>query len=397
MSTTTDAVPHPVSPARLTHSKPLRRRLTIALSVALLAALLVLPELGARLLSRLASPSSKLAYDTITEGYPLRDQLLRDLKHAVQFEYREYYLFSPRPASSQTINFTNYFGARATPASAPPAEARERIWAFGGSTMQNLEVDDALTLANQIVVALNGRGTPALLHNFGVAAFHSSLETIKFQELLRRVPAHERPTTVIFYDGFNDSRGAYAHGANRLQQDISSKLRDLIERRHPRLIVYSASEMLARYSVLWRDYGRPGLEARLHGIDPPDASEANLSAAVETYTTNVRLTRAVCEAFGLRCLFVLQPLIITRSPLTPIETATLQALGAESVAFGRAFYERAVRALGGQPGFHDFSHVVDGIPEPVFFDYGHTSPAAGIVIGQALADRIARGAARPRP
>jgi len=67
----------------------------------------------------------------------------------------------------------------------------------------------------------------------------------------------------------------------------------------------------------------------------------------------------------------------------------LESLGSGRVSFGRAFYTHAAGELAAEPGFHDLSRITNGITEPVFFDYGHTSPIAGQPIGQAIAVVVA--------
>ncbi len=359
---------------------------------------LLTPEIAARIIAKLTpSPWPSPLYKEISQGYALRDQLVADWS-ALRFEYRDYYLYSPGPAASQTVNFTPYFGARATPASVDVKAAKEVIWAFGGSTMQNLEADDELTLANQIAVELNKQQVPTHLYNLGTGAFQSSLETIKFQDLLRRTPPRERPTTVIFYDGFNDSIFAYFYGAGRFQSDTSSKLQDLIERDYPRLLIYSASEWLANRSVFWNNFMRERVDVTLHAGHVPDDSPENLAKAVAAYSTNVKMTKGICRELGIRCLFFLQPLVITKQPLGTVEAKVVDSLGTAKVRFGRAFYAQAAAALADEPAFHDLSQVLNGIQESHFFDYGHTSPYAGVTIGQAIARHIiaAREAAHLR-
>src|SRR5262249_23970647 len=152
-------------------------------------------ELFARLM---APPIENPRYLQISQGYENLAQLLKD-KYVPKLAYHDYYLYSLEPASTKTVTFTNYFGARSTPDSVGLAEADELIWMVGGSTMQNLETEDRLSIANQMAVELIRNTVRARVLNFGVGSFQSSMEAIKFQDLIRRVPINEIPTTVIFY------------------------------------------------------------------------------------------------------------------------------------------------------------------------------------------------------
>jgi hypothetical protein len=200
---------------------------------------------------------------------------------------------------------------------------------------------------------------------------------------------------VIFYDGFNDSIFAYFYGAGRFQSDTSSKLQDLIEQDYPRLIIYSFSEWMANHSVFWRNYMRERIDVKLHAGRAPDHSPENLERAVRAYTTNVRMTKGICQSFGIRCLFVLQPLILTKIPLTAVESRVINTLEHPKVRFGRDFYQQAAATLRHEPAFHDLSHVLDGIQDSHFFDYGHTSPFAGIIIGKAIAAYVIEARTMP--
>lgn len=355
---------------------------------------LLLPEIGTRIyLKFIIAPMGNPLYLEMSQSYPLLKQLLRDWS-ALQFGYHDYYVFSPLPNASETVNFTSYYGARATPDSVEQAAAKEIVWAFGGSTMQNLESDDRLTLANQIAAELNQRQTPARVYNFGSGGFQSSLEVAKFQDLLRRVPQTEWPTTAIFYDGFNEAKHGYYWRPAAIQQDISLKMKDLVERDYKRLMTYVVSEMLSRYSAFWRTFIGPRVEKTLYGSrEFPERK--NVRRTVDAYVTNVRMTVGLCRHLNIRCHFFLQPLVATKSPLTPLEQAAIDSLDKDLIDFVREFYALAAETLKGEDGFHDVSHTLDKEEGPHFFDLGHTSPFSGVPIGKALARHILHANAPP--
>jgi hypothetical protein len=348
---------------------------------------LLLPEIGARAYAKFSAGSvANPRYLEMSQSYPLLGQLLRDWS-ALRFGYRDYYFYSPMTSSSETVNFTSYFGARATPDSVDVASASEVIWAFGGSTMQNLESDDRLTLANRIAAELNQQRVPARVYNFGSGGFQSSLESAKFQELLRRTPQSEWPTTAIFYDGFNEAMYGYYFGPAALPQDISLKMKDLVEGDYLRLVAYMTSQIISKYSVFWSKAISPKVGQATYGSHVyPDRK--NVERTTDAYATNVRMTLGICRNLNMRGRFFLQPLTATKSPLTALEKAALDSLDEDYVEFVRAFYARAVEMLKQEEGFHDISHILDLEPGSHFFDLGHTSPFSGVPIGKALAQFI---------
>ena len=350
---------------------------------------LLLPEIGARAYAKLkAVPPANPRYLEISQTYPQLKQLLRDW-NVLRFGYHDYYVYSPVPASSELVNFTSYYGARATPDSVGLDSAKEIVWAFGGSTLQNLEAEDRLTLPNQLAAALNREHAQARVYNFGTGGFQSSLEIAKFQDLLRRVPESEWPTTVVFYDGFNEAMYGYYFGPAAMQQDISLKMRDLVERDYKRLMTYTVSEFLSQYSVFWRDFMGHRIKKTLYGSQEYPERK-NVSRTVDAYATNVRMTLGICRQLHFRCHLFLQPLVATKSPLILLEQAALDSFEKDYIEFVRAFYKLAAERLKGEEGFHDVSHALDREEGQHFFDLGHTSPFSGIPLGRELARHVLR-------
>lgn len=351
---------------------------------------LVCLEIGARVFADRTHVNH--FYLEISKEYPKLNQLLKDW-NVLRMQYHDYYIFSPHPASSRTVNFTDYFGARSTPGSAGWESAQEIIWAFGGSTMQNLESDDELSIANQIAVWLRrSYDIQARVVNFGVAGFQSSLESIKFQDLLRRVPLDERPQSVVFYDGFNDAIAGYQFGPARMQKDLSLKLRDVVEGRYEPLLLFTTSKLVGRHSVLWREFIGKGIENRLYKIDKVWDSD-HLDKSVSSYVLNVRMTRAICEQLDIHCIFILQPLVLTKSKPTEMEKAVIEETFRRdplSLEFVKSFYAEVGVRLRDEPAFHNLSDVLDDSDESDFYDLCHTSPKTGIKLGKAIADELVR-------
>lgn len=91
-------------------------------------------EIGARALPR--NEGEELSrYRELSEGFQDLSQLDLDRERCDQSRYYDYFLFSPEPCSTPTIEVSNFFSARRTPASAAPEDADIIIWMFGGSTM----------------------------------------------------------------------------------------------------------------------------------------------------------------------------------------------------------------------------------------------------------------------
>lgn len=333
-------------------------------------------------------------YIEISSDFANLDALIKDAQNTQAPKYYEEFLYAPRPFSSAHINYTDYYSARLTPDSMPISKAEHVIWAFGGSTMQNEETTDRLTIANTWAKIFNHSLGPTHVKNFGMGGYFSSYELIKFQKLLREVPESERPTVAIFYDGYNEALNGFQYGPGRLQSDLSLKLQALVEQDNFTTGAYALSRALSHYFKFWdRTAGRL-VEHLLFRLPEPSVEAANLADAVHIYTSNVKMIQATCQAFEIDCFFVLQPLIVTKKPLSHMEQDVLNKLalhprvGSEGVHFVREFYERVVQDLDGNEHFVDASHILDGRTQPDFYDFGHVGAQSPPVIGEKIAHLI---------
>ena len=337
-------------------------------------------------------------YVTMSQGFPDLDSLIADAgwgPSAGGLKYYDDFLYSARPATKKHITFTNYYSSRHTPDSVPLETADHIVWTFGGSTMENTETTDRLTIANVWARMFNEALGPTHVKNFGVGGFSSSNELVKFQKLLRVVPTEERPTIAVFYDGYNDAVHGFRYGAGSIQRDLALKLQALVEGDHLKLSLYASSNLLASGSKLWERTGKPAIDHLLFPLGAPNIDDPeNLTRTVQTYVENVRMIDATCDAFAIACVFVLQPLLLTKAPLAIIEQQALKALtshprmGPDAVHFVRNFYSEATNILSDHDGFVDASNILNGNPKPFFYDIGHTGALAAPIIGELVGTRV---------
>lgn len=368
-------------------------KIRLALSAILVGFVcLLLAEGVTRIQSEPRSPNAR--YVEISRGFPDLDALIEAAQSETGPTYYEEFLYAPSPFSSPHINFTDYYGARLTPDSVPLWQAEHIVWAFGSSTMQNTETTDSLTIANTWARVLNASLGLTHVKNFGSGAQFSSYELIKFQKLLREVPRHELPTIAIFYDGYTDAVNGYQYGPGHLQTDLSLKLEALIEGDNFATGVYALSRALSRYSSLWEQKVDWRVQKRLFPLPQPRADAADLTEAVRIYTSNVRMIQATCQVFDIDCFFVLQPMLVTKDPLSQIEQEILDRIeahprmGSEGIHFVREFYARVIDELAGDQHFIDASHILDGRSQPDFYDIGHVGAQSPPIIGEKTAELI---------
>jgi len=356
----------------------------LAVATALVLAIATL-EFGLRLLD---APNTPSMYREVSRGFEDWTQLQRDVYECAKAgtKYYDYFLYSPPPCDTATLNVSDFFSSRETPASRPVGTADLTVWIFGGSTMQEYQTTDERTIANAIAKSIAAAGIGVRVENFGVPSFQSSLELVKFVNMAARAPADRLPDVVVFYDGFNDTNLGYYFGAGSMQGDLSSKLAALVEQKGATLFLY-ASLGLGNYSAFWSRYVRRRLDLALFRYhEQPD--ERNLRRAVEIYVRNTGIASGICAAIQARCFFVLQPLIATKTPLGSIEEQVIADTEPSLIEFVRRFYQATANQMRSSAEFIDASAVLNDHPENFFWDLGHVSAFGAPMIGEFIATEI---------
>jgi hypothetical protein len=113
--------------------------------------------------------------------------------------------------------------------------------------------------------------------------------------------------------------------------------------------------------------------------------------AVDVYIRNTKLIRAISKEFGVRPVFVLQPMIFTKKVLTAFEESVLRdvvEVNKPHADYMKGFYRAVKMHMANYGDFIDLTNVLDGSGETDFIDHGHTGPASGIIIGKALYDAL---------
>jgi hypothetical protein len=354
--------------------------------------------LSLEILIRISSQNLRLHnphYIEISSDYPLLDELVADAQNTHPApKYYDEFLYAAAPVATKHINYTNYYSARLAPDSVPLSEAERIIWTFGGSTMENTETSDELTIANTWAKIFNYSLGATHVKNFGTGGFFTSYELIKFQKILREVPETEHPTMAIFYDGFNDAYNGFQYGPGNPQTDMSLKLQAMVEHKNLVMLIYAGSRGLEKYSRLWERTGARLVEYLLFPLAEPNTTETVLEDTVNIYVNNVKMIQAICDVYGVRCFFVLQPLIVTKQPLSELEQEVLYALeshprfGVEGTAFIRAFYSQVTNEFVDNQNFIDASDILNGRIQSDFYDLGHTGALTSPIVGEKIAALI---------
>ena len=232
------------------------------------------------------------------------------------FQYAPWVQFRNPEFSSRFLN-TNTRGHRRTREPSITDQRPLKVYFFGGSTTFGYGVPDDHTIPSYMQKHLEAKdpSRAILVKNFGQGFYYSSQESLLLQSLLKD---GDRPDWAVFIDGGND----LAQLALRHDEPIFTPA---IKRLWN---AYSSGESPSQGTAKWIPMVRlaHGLAHRLRPTQAnspdapsdqhqsihdtnltPEQTNAIFEYVVGRYTSNMRIIRAVCHEFKIRCLFVWQP------------------------------------------------------------------------------------------
>lgn len=281
-----------------------------------------------------------------------------------------------------------------------PVAAAESVWVFGGSTVHgatdtisNVPCEPArsCSIPSHLSDALRRRGLRLRVFNFGQLNYGSTQERILFEELLAARPA---PRVAVFVDGTNDIEtqagiAGYPNEYDQLRARMAggSGVPFGVGLRRARFAVpYALDALFNGRLPLWREPG-------LNPFGRPDRSapgQAYRAAVVNGLAHNTRLRQAVCDRFGVRCVFVLQPHGLEKAHPSPEEVS---AGCAGDGRWHREMSDLMASSLRALPGatLVDLRDVFADTRARLFYDCVHVLDAspANAMIAAALADAVA--------
>lgn len=265
---------------------------------------------------------------------------------------------------------------------------RVNVWVFGGSTVYGTAVPDFATMPSYLSRELNVAGQDCVVvTNFGVEGYVTDQELILLEEQLK---AGGRPDIVIFYDGVNDACLAWPPGP-RDRHFSFSMLKARIEGKvRGRLDFVQNSNALRLVALGLSHFRSPSSFISLVAKTGP-----NVVATLDNYEANIRLVRALGEAYKFKIYCFWQPMLVYGAkPLVPFEQqmATRDARGDtyDSAWFltDAAVFREAELHAAGDGGFVFLGHLFDSTREPLYVDEAHLGPRGNEMVAQAIANYV---------
>ncbi len=174
-----------------------------------------------------------------------------------------------------------------------PKGGPKEIWVFGGSTTFGYSIKD-----NETIPAYLSKSFPDYhVINFGAASYYSTIERIRFENLLTQFPP---PRAAIFIDGLND----FFHFDTPDKTMVSDMYSAVFSRDRPNgksTFLASYLEKVALFRLFREKFGHVPV------VKPAVATHEQILAAIRRLNINHSITEGIGDKLGIVILNVIQP------------------------------------------------------------------------------------------
>jgi len=282
------------------------------------------------------SPNPLIRYGKarLLQGYPdapeadVLGMLHETWEVGLKEEYEALTEFKEAPYRGRYVN-VDPAGFRASKPQGPwpPDPANFNVFVFGGSTTFGYGVSDGETISSRIQELLSKTSTRRVfVYNFGRGSYFSTQELMLYYSLLTKGRV---PQVAVFFDGLNDFASPIGELAGTA--DLKSLVKEC---------GWVDGGGSLRSFLIHTPMGRVAgwLRRRLEGRRPEPVSERytedELARLCSRWLTNKKLIEKLSEMFGVRPLFVWQPVPTYRYDYQHYHL--LRDLGVEPLKWGAA-------------------------------------------------------------
>lgn len=184
----------------------------------------------------------------------------------------------------------------------PPNSANLNIFVFGGSSTFGYGVTDAETVPSYLQEILReNKYSQVAVYNFGQGRYFSTQERILFEKLLL---SGFKPDIAVFIDGLNEYHPSGLPDPSGLSADImDGKVLPLVWEQSPLGRAFTSLQQRIQAYL-------PNPSRHISSIDQETAEyndPVELNQIIEVYLKNKKITQITAEEFGVKTLFVWQP------------------------------------------------------------------------------------------
>lgn len=268
-----------------------------------------------------------------------------------------------------------------------------KVFMFGGSTLWGLGADDETTIPS-IFARESDAGQVV---NFGQYAYVSTQGVI---ELMRQLQKGNIPDAVIFYDGVNDTFGAFqlrvaglAHSEFDRERLFNSSEKSKLSALAAQSVIRDLSVVRLLRGIVSRMGTKTGTlpSVRLQ-FDPPALDNRALArSVVDAYFNNMKMVQALSKSYGFKFICYWQPVIYTKKNLTEYERKSLD-LDFNYPGMKEFYLEvfslmkQRGAEVAGQIPFHDISSIFEHVREPIYADFNHMGEKGNSAIARRMVE-----------
>jgi hypothetical protein len=314
-------------------------------------------------------------------------KLAQENLHVAQMSYAPWVQFRTPPVQGRFINTAGQRRSNGRDdgwRSAMPDDQHFDVYFFGGSTMFGYGVADGDTMPAAFQ-KLAPAGWKARAFNYGQPFYYSRQETLLFEQLLR---AGHHPDAAVFLDGLNDS---VQPGASYQREPFFTPL---LQRRMAGSIDWSSLLLNLGVTRALKTIGlAPAPETAFAGyyaLPKGVSADAVAKSIFESYLENRQFTQMLCDHYGVKCLFLWQPIPMVKYH-APQDTLSMQ-VPSDHVT---SIYARIASAQPRPVNFLDLQDSAAAFSGQPYVDSFHYSPGFLRVLAQKTIDYFAVGAVSP--
>ena len=284
-----------------------------------------------------------------------------------------------------------------------PDDAYEMsVMTLGGSAMWGWMVPDSLTIASLLQQKLNATVGPDLarVENLAENGYTSTQEVI---QLLLSLQSGDRPSVVIFYDGFNDVLASCENaaagtviGQSVLEDRFSSSGDGGSAKNPPSLLEFlsgTTTIRLIRSAMAGGETAETGPDRLVISHPSLRRENADLKTLAEEtasiYLANYDLVSALSDDMDFEYYFVLQPYLHRNAKsLTPSEEEILAGEDSVILELASLVYEEIKLNSVDRPRIIPADMLFETEDGTLFTDVCHTTPQGNRIVASFLADMI---------
>jgi lysophospholipase L1-like esterase len=262
----------------------------------------------------------------------------------------------------------------------PPDGRNLNVFVFGGSTTFGYGVADEHTIASYLQPRLDpADGHVARVYNFGHSGYYSTQERILFERL---VVAGRRPDVAIFIDGLNDFAAVddAPITATRLEYGFRTTDESVLR------TAFLALPLTTTVLHAGRNLGLVAPPITIETHAPPAYDDVEyVGSVLERYQRSKRAIEGIGAAYGIRTVFVWQPVATYEFP--PGDAGHWGGAGAN--AWARRGYPLFAKALATEPVGANFVWCADvgaDGTEAFYVDLVHYAPVMAERVARCIAD-----------